>query len=631
MVTAGEQAHTDHAQPFRSLVLGALGVAYGDIGTSPLYALRECFSGEDGLILGRGTILGILSLIVWALILIVTLKYILIVLRADNRGEGGVLALMTVAARRLQEAGKTRHYAILLGLLGAALFYGDGIITPAISVLGAVEGLTVTLPALHYLVVPLSIGILVGLFVVQRRGTALVGALFGPVMLIWFTVLALLGIYQLVQTPEVLEAINPIHAVALFADHGFFAFMALGGVVLAVTGAEALYADMGHFGRRPIQTAWLALVLPALLLNYLGQGALLLRSPQSLESPFYLMAPEWALFPLLLLATAATVIASQAVISGVFSITRQAIQLGYLPRLDIRHTSEQARGQIYVPAANWALMVAVLAAVLIFESSSALAGAYGIAATGEMILTTILGTIALATARVVAPVLLAAGVTLFMIIDLGLFGATSMKIANGGWLPLGVAVLTFSCFSIWKKGRTILAQQISESALPVRLFTQRLIEKPITRVSGTAVFMTSNPEATPQALLHNLKHNQVLHERVVLMNIQLTDYPHIGPDERALVENLGNNFYRIVARYGFMERPDVPDLLSRCDLLGLPFRMMETSFFLSRETLVPSQKTLLNPVQERIFIGMSHINLSATAFFNIPPGRVVELGTQIEI
>ncbi len=613
-----------------ALVVGAIGVVYGDIGTSPLYTLREAF-GLGGLPLDVATVLGVLSLVFWALLIVVTLKYVALIMRADNQGQGGVLALATLALRGLRAGGRRQRVAIVLAMIGAALFYGDGIITPAISVLSAVEGLQVATPAFEPYVRPLAIAILIGLFLVQSRGTGGVGQLFGPVMCVWFATLAALGAWQIVAHPGVLRALNPAHAVTLFAHHGWQAFVALGAVVLAVTGAEALYADMGHFGRWPIRFGWFSLVMPALLLNYFGQGALLIREPGAVVNPFYLLAPDWALYPMVVLATWATVIASQAVISGAFSLTRQAIQLGYFPRLEIRHTSEQEIGQVYLPRVNWALMVAVVAVVIGFGSSSGLAAAYGIAVVGAMTIDGILACIVAITLWRWHPI--AAGLVFasFLAVDVTFLGANTLKIPAGGWFPIALGAAIFALMSTWRRGREALFQRLYRDAPSLQSFLASLARRPPVRVSGTAVFLTGNPDAVPRALLHNLKHNKVLHERVVILNVRTEEVPQVADAERVQVEHLPANFHRVLLRYGFLEHPSVTIALMQCQL-GVPEpSYMDTSYFLSRESLIPSDHPDLQPWREHIFMQMTNTALDATRYFRLPPDRVVEIGSQIEI
>ncbi len=614
------------------LTLGALGVVYGDIGTSPLYTLRECFGGEHGLELNPANIMGIMSLVFWALIIVVTLKYVLFVMRADNKGEGGILALLALATTSRPDASGNMSWLVAMGLFGAALFYGDGMITPAVSVLSAVEGLEIAEPSLEAVVVPLTIGILIALFAIQSRGTTRVGALFGPIMIVWFLTLAVSGLAQVVQHPEIIKALSPLYGVAFLMDHGTLAFLVLGSVVLAVTGGEALYADMGHFGRFPIQLAWIGIVLPSLMLNYLGQSALLLADPDALRNPFFLLVPDWALYPLILLATAATVIASQAVISGVFSLTRQAVQLGLCPRLDIRHTSNEEEGQIYIPRANWGLLIGIIGLVAMFQSSSRLAAAYGIAVTGTMVVTTIL-------ALVVAhrrwnwslPVCLVLGV-LFLTADVAFFAANIIKIPHGGWLPLAIGAVTLGLMSTWRRGRAVLSRRLAEESLPLDAFIRRQAKSSdIHRVKGTAVFMTSSSNTVPIALLHNLKHNQVLHERVVFVTVLVDDVPRVPAKDRVLVEGLAEGFYRITVRYGFSQEPNIPKALRLCKAFGLEFDVMATSFFLGRETLIPQMNSQMALWREKLFVVMARTSVSATDFFKLPPNRVVELGTQVQL
>ncbi|KZE33278.1 KUP system potassium uptake protein [Crenobacter luteus] len=611
------------------LTLAALGVVYGDIGTSPLYTLKECFGGHLGIDPTEENVLGILSLVLWALILVVSVKYIAFVLRADNKGEGGILTLMALARRHVPA--RVGWPLLLLGLMGGGFFYGEVVITPAISVLSAVEGLEVVTPAFKPYVLPLAIVVLTALFLIQRHGTASVGRLFGPVMMVWFASLAALGVHGILQNPGVLAALNPYWGVHFMAEHATLGFLALGSVVLAITGAEALYADMGHFGRRPIRLAWFFYVLPALTLNYFGQGALMLADPEAVKSPFFHLAPDWALLPLVVLATLATVIASQAVISGVFSLTRQAVQLGLLPRMSILHTSDMEIGQIYIPMVNWALLASVIVVIAGFQSSSALAGAYGIAVTGTMVITAILSaTVALRNwnwpAYVVAPVL--AG---FLAIDLPFFSANVLKIWHGGWLPVVIGILMFALMTTWRRGRELLLERINEQAIPLEGFVESLEAYPPTRVEGTSVFLTSTTKGVPHALLHNLKHNRVLHERVVLMTMRTIDEPYVPEAERVKVTRMSPSFWRVEAFYGFKETPDVHDVITDCATQGLEFELMETSFFLSRETLISTTRPGMARWREKLFVWMSKNALRATDFFQIPTNRVVELGAQIEL
>lgn len=614
------------------LSLAALGIVFGDIGTSPLYALRVCFGPDYAVETTPQNVLGALSLIFWALVLIISVKYLVFILRADNNGEGGILALMALARPALAGSARRRGMVLVtLGLFGAALLYGDGIITPAISVLSAVEGLEVT--RLHFtpFVIPITVALLVGLFLLQRRGTTGVGVLFGPVMLIWFITLALLGIRGVWLEPSVLAAVNPYHALRFFVDNRVHGFLMLGAVFLAVTGGEALYADMGHFGRGPIRFTWFSLVLPSLLLNYFGQGALLILDPSAERNPFFLLAPKWATLPLVFLATAATIIASQAVISGSFSLTRQAVQLGFSPRLLIRHTSSEEIGQIYVPAVNWVLMLATIALVLGFRSSANLAAAYGVAVTTTMVITTLLFYVVAHEQWgwrqwIAGPA--AAG---FLVVDLSFFGANIIKVEHGGWFPLLVAALVYTIMATWKRGRSILARRLLDESLPMELFLEDLKRRPPLRVPGTAVFMTGSPEGVPPALLHNLKHNQVLHERVALVTVVTQEIPHVAPKQRLTVADLGCGIYRLVARYGFMETPNIPKLLAAAQARGLQFEIMKTTFFLGRETLVPTGRPGMAVWREHLFAFMSRNAQRATTYFDIPVNRVVEMGAQIEL
>ncbi|HYG88704.1 MAG TPA: potassium transporter Kup [Azospirillum sp.] len=615
-----------------ALTLGALGVVFGDIGTSPLYTLRECFSPEHGLALTPANIMGIMSLVFWALVITVSVKYVLFVMRADNKGEGGILSLLALATNSRPDATGRLSKLMALGLFGAALFYGDGMITPAMSVLSAVEGLEVAQPALEEVVVPVTVTILIALFAIQSHGTARVGALFGPVMLTWFSTLGLLGLVEVVQEPQILAALNPAHALGFFQTNGWVGFLVLGAVVLAVTGGEALYADMGHFGRLPIRTAWFYIVLPSLLLNYLGQCALLLSDPEAVRSPFYLLVPEWGLYPMIALATLATVIASQAVISGVFSLTRQAVQLGLCPRLDIRHTSSEEEGQIYIPRANWGLLLGTIGLVVWFQSSSNLAAAYGIAVTGDMVITSILAlVVAHRRWRWSVPVCLAAG-AVFLSVELSFFAANIIKIPHGGWVPLVIAAVTLGLMSTWRRGRAVLARRLAEESLPLEQFIKRAAKSgDIHRVKGTAVFMTSSNDTVPIALLHNLKHNQVMHERVVFVTVLVEDVPRVPAKDRVVVEGLAEGFYRLTVRYGFSQEPNIPKALRLCKALGLEFDLMATSFFLGRETLIPRINPQMAQWREKLFVVMSRTAVSATDFFKIPPNRVVELGTQVQL
>jgi KUP system potassium uptake protein len=613
------------------LIVGAMGVVYGDIGTSPLYALRTAFTGQFGLSVSHENVLGILSAFVWALLIVVTLKYITLIMRADNHGEGGILALTALVSRGIENRATMRWWLVGLGIFGAAMFYGDGMITPAVTVLGAVEGLGVIAPALHPFIVPVSIVILVLLFAVQRGGTAKLGAVFGPVMLLWFLTLGVRGAFEIMRGPAVLVALDPMYAVRFVIDNTAVAFVAFGAVVLAVTGVEALYADMGHFGKSPIRRAWLFFVMPALLLNYFGQGALILEDPAAIQNPFYLLAPEWARVPLLLLATAAAIIASQAVVSGAFSLTRAAIQMGYCPRLTILHTSERAIGQIYIPFINWMLLAAIIGLVVGFRNSDNLAGAYGIAVTMAMLIDSIL--IFVVMRRLWNwPVWVAVAIaTPLLLIDLTFLASNSLKIPDGGWFPLLIGGVVFTLLTTWKRGRSLLMHRLAEDAMPLELFIQSIEASPPTRVPGTAVFLTSTQNRVPHALLHNLKHNKVLHERVVFLTIVTEDIPYVPTEERYEIEALGCNFFRMISNYGFKDDPDVPELLEDCGRRGFPFDMMETSFFVSRETLIATVTPGMALWREKLFVSMSKNATKASEFFQVPTNRVVELGTQVEL
>ena len=631
MSTAATHAGTDgRASRFSLLVVGAIGVVFGDIGTSPLYALKEVFGSQHPMPLTEANILGALSLMFWALAVIVTLKYVTLILRADNRGEGGILALLALVVRLTRRQRRLNYVLGLLGVFGATLFYGDAVITPAISVLSAVEGLQVIAPRLHSYVVPVALTVLIALFLVQAYGTGKVGTFFGPVTLLWFVTLALLGVASIVATPEVLVAVQPVYAYHFFADHPLISFIALGAVVLTVTGTEALYADMGHFGRGPIRFAWLLVVWPALLVNYFGQGALLLRDPRAVENPFFLLAPDWFLVPLVVLATAATVIASQAVISGAFSLTRQAIQLGLLPRMQIRHTSARKEGQIYLPLVNWLLLAGVVFLVLEFRSSSGLAAAYGMAVTGAMIVDTLLVGAVMVLAWHWPRPLAAAVVGTLLAIDFTFFAANTLKFLSGGWLPLAIALALFTVLTTWRHGRQLMIARKKEDAIGRDDFINLMADE-IPRVPGTAVFMTGDREIVPSALLHNLKHNKVLHERVVFLTVKVEDVPYVPEPERVEVKDLGKNFFRVVTRYGFMQQPDIPAALELAAQAGLPFEMLETTFVLGRETVIPTERPGMAIWREHIFAWMMRNAASATDFFRIPANRVVELGSQIEI
>jgi KUP system potassium uptake protein len=624
-----EQTHAG-AERFPALALAAIGTVYGDIGTSPLYTIREAFGETGRLPLTESNVLGVLSLVFWALILVVTIKYIAVVLRADNQGEGGIMALSALAQEAFASTrGKTT--VAILAMIGTGLFFGDGVITPAISVLGAVEGLEVVAPTLRHLVVPIALALLIALFLPQRRGTGVVGRWFGPIMLVWFGCIAILGLCGIARNPVVLAALNPAHAAQVFFEHRWGAFFALAAIVLAITGVEAIYADLGHFGRKPIRAAWLFPVLPALVLNYFGQGALLLQDPRAIANPFYLLAPSWAWYPLLFVATLATIIASQAVISGAFSMARQAINLGYLPRLQIRHTSEQEIGQVYVPAMNWLLACVVALVVLGFGSSSALAGAYGIAVTGTLMITSVLA-YKVARRRWNWPRRIAIPIFgTFLLIDAAFFASNVPKIPHGGWFPLGLGGLAVLIMATWRKGRRVLAARRSQAASSLHDFVTWIEGSSVTRVPGSAVFLTADPDTVPSSLLHNLKHNKVLHERVIILTVRTEDIPRVSMDRRMSTEAIGSGFYSLILRYGFFETPDLPRALSTCRGCGAPFDIMQTSFFLSREKLLPRPGRDLNAIEERVFVALNHSALDATEFFCIPPNRVIEVGTQMEL
>ena len=628
--TNGAQAEASPHASFWALTLGSIGVVYGDIGTSPLYALRESVRAAVGpnAVVTEAAILGILSLIIWALILIVTVKYVIILLRADNNGEGGTLALMALANRTL---GGKSALIVVLGMISAALFYGDAMITPALSVLSAVEGLEVVAPALARYVVPLSVVILFALFMVQSHGTARVASFFGPITLVWFIALAAAGLYHVALNPSVLAAFNPLHGVSFLLSHGYIGLLTLGAVFLVVTGAEALYADLGHFGRGPIRAAWLTVCLPALTLNYLGQGALLLADPAAIENPFFLLYPEWALVPMVGLATAATVIASQAVITGAYSMTRQAIQLGLLPRLEIRHTSEAQFGQIYIPRVNLLLLLGVLMLVVQFRSSGALASAYGIAVTGTMVVTAILALIVVwkywkwplwAAAALMVP---------FLLIDLTFLGANLLKVLQGGWVPLLIGAMIMVVMITWRKGSRILAGKTRRLETPIDSLIEALEAKQPTKVAGTAVFLTADPESAPTALLHSLKHYKVLHEHNVVLTMITESTPRVATEDRVSIEPLGRLFTRLIVRYGFMETPNIPKALAIARKFGLSFDIMSTSFFLSRRAVRPDPRSGMPRWQDRLFIILARNADDASSYFQLPTDRVVEIGTQVTV
>ncbi len=618
-------------QGLAALTLAAIGVVYGDIGTSPLYTMKEIFAPATGVPLDAVHLIGAVSVIFWALMLVVTLKYVVLILRADNHGEGGGLALTALAAQAVRDQPRLRHGLLLLGVFGATLFYGDSVITPAISVLGAVEGLQLVTPALEAWVVPLAVLILIGLFLVQRLGTAVVGRWFGPVIVLWFVTLGIVGAVHVVQTPAILAALNPMHAWDFLSDRGWRVFAALGAIVLALTGAEALYADMGHFGRRPIQLAWTGLVLPSLALNYLGQGALLMADPSALENPFYRLFPDAWVLPAVLLATAAAIIASQAVISGAYSMTQQAVQLGFLPRMRVRHTSAREAGQIYMPAVNWVLLAGVVAAVLHFGSSSALAAAYGIAVTLTMLITTSLTWFVVRRAwRIPAPVAIAA-TAFFLVLDLLLVAGCAVKFLDGGWFPLVLGLLLFIAMSTWSRGRSQLLASIRRDGLDLRAFVDGLDTTGICRADRTAVYPVADPATVPQALLHNLKHNQVLHRTNVILTVSFQPVPWVPMSGRIEVTPLGHGFWRVTLNYGFMNSPDVPQALQLAQSHGLNVPVFETSYFLSRETVVPTPGQGMAAWRESLFAAMSRHASDVSAFFRLPDNAVVELGTRVQI
>jgi KUP system potassium uptake protein len=629
-VADDSQTHSRGASA-AGMLMAATGVVYGDIGTSPLYTLKEVFMGGYGLEVSHDGVIGILSMIFWSLIWVVSLKYMMFVLRADNQGEGGVMALTALARRAAAPFPRLSTALVMFGLFGAALFYGDSMITPAISVLSAVEGLEIAFDGLERWVVPLAVILLIALFVIQKHGTARIGVFFGPIMVTWFVVLGALGIYGIARQPEVLKALNPYWCVHFFISHPGIGVAILGAVVLALTGAEALYADMGHFGRKPIARAWFMLVLPGLVLNYFGQGALLLGDPLAARNPFYLLAPSWALLPLVGLSTAATIIASQAVISGAFSLTHQAIQFGYVPRMQVQHTSSHEQGQIYIGAVNWALMVAVVLLVIGFESSGALASAYGVAVTGTMLITTVLVSAVMLllwrTPRWLAvPLLLG-----FLLVDSLFFAANVPKIFQGGAFPVIAGIALFILMTTWKRGREVLMERLDETALPLPMFISSIRAQPPHRVQGTAIFLTARPDAVPHALLHNLLHNQVLHEQVVLLTVVIEDEPRVAPERRFVVDAYGENFFRVVLHFGFMEEPDVPAALHLCHLSDLDFSPMRTTWFLSRETVIPAKRMKMARWRENLFAFLLKNANGTLRFFRLPPNRVIELGTQIEI
>lgn len=617
-----------------ALTLAALGVVYGDIGTSPLYAVKETFNPSHGIPLTLETIFGGISVIFWSLMVVVSLKYVTLIMRAHNKGEGGIMALLALASSSVKKNPRWHTPIIMLGLIGAALFFGDAVLTPAISVLSAVEGLEVGINALKPYVLPISIGALIGLFVFQRHGTDTIGKFFGPIVVLWFISLAMVGVHGIIQQPTILYAINPLHGLRFVTQHGFASFLVLGAVLLAFTGAEALYADMGHFGKGPIRNAWFGFVFPALVLNYFGQGALLIGNPAAVTNPFYLAYPAWALFPMVGLATAATVIASQATISGTYSLTKQAIQLGYLPRMNVIQTSAKEIGQIYIPVINWILLLVILVAVLGFGSSSALASAYGVAVTGTMLVTTLLTFVVIRYHWGYNLTLCITATGAFVAVDFAFFSSSLLKVTQGGWFPLLLGLAMLMVMLTWYRGREVLYQKLSTTGIPLRAFLESLLQHPPQRVPGTSIFLTATPNTVPHALLHNLKHNRVLHERVVFLTVMVKEVPWISFSERVEIESLGNDCWQVILNFGFKNRPDVSQSLAElCPPLGLDIDMMQTSFFLSREIVIPvtHKDSGMAMWRERLFATMAKNAGSVVEYFNIPTNRVIELGTQVEI
>ncbi len=615
-----------------TLVLAAIGVVFGDIGTSPLYALKECFSPEHGIPFTQDAVFGIISMMFWAILLVVTFKYVLFVMRADNKGEGGVLSLMALALRSLQNGSKSYLTIMMLGMFGACMLYGESVITPAISVLSAVEGLEIATPEMKRFVIPITLTILIALFVIQKHGTAAVGKLFGPITLVWFVSLAALGLFNIVKAPQIFAAINPIYAFNFVTEHTLMAYIVMGSVVLVVTGVEALYLDMGHFGKKPVRYAWLFVVLPSLLLNYFGQGALLLSTPEAIKNPFYLMVPEWALWPMVALATAATVIASQAVISGAYSLANQAILLGFLPRMGIRHTSDDEQGQIYIPVVNWSLLVMVIFTVIEFRESGNLAAAYGISVTTTMLITTILLSIVMRREWHLNPIFIVCLIIGFLILDISFWTANLIKIKDGGWYPLMLGLFCFLCLMTWYKGRKLLRERVINDSIPLKPFVEGLLAHPPHRVEGTGIFLTAHIDYVPVAMLHNLKHNRVLHERVFFLKLSTWDVPYVSDSERITLKDLGGQIYLVRSVHGFKETPDINKVLALIESQHhIKFDLMETSFFLARDTVVPSKLPGMALWRERLFAWMFQNAAKPSDFFQIPTNRVVELGAKIEI
>ncbi|MDR5755029.1 MULTISPECIES: potassium transporter Kup [unclassified Caballeronia] len=614
-----------------ALTLGAIGIVYGDIGTSPLYTMKEVFAKHHAIAPDYENVLGVVSLILWGLLIVISLKYVTLVLRADNRGEGGIMAMTALALSSVTKRSRWYYPVMLLGMVGAGLFFGDGVITPAISVLSAIEGLEEATPALRPYVIPLTLAVLVALYVAQRRGTGGIGKCFGPIVLVWFITLAVLGIINISRNPIVLAAFNPLHAVDFLIRNGWLAFVALGAVVLALTGAEALYADMGHFGKRSVRLAWFSIVFPALALNYLGQGALLLSNPAAVSNPFFQQLGSWSVYPLVVLSTMATVIASQATISGAFSVTQQAISLGFLPRMRIRQTSEIEKGQIYIPLINWLQLAAVVLAVIGFGSSSNLASAYGIAATATMLTTTLL-TFFVVRFGWKYPVLLSVAATgAFLTIDVALFSSTSLKIVSGGWFTLSISAFMVTVMMTWRTGRELVFQSLQRQLIPIKDFLQSLFIDPPLRVAGTAIFFRAEGDGVPHALLHNLLHNKVLHERTIFLTVYGTDIPRVPDEQRVKVTQLGHNCYQLNVHYGFSDERDIPRALERCDFVGLKIDPMQTSFFIARQTVLATPKAGMALWREALYAAMSRNARDAADYFKIPPNRVIELGAQVEI
>ena len=625
--------HIQHKSSHAALTIAALGVVFGDIGTSPLYALKETFNPVHGIALNEASVLGGLSTVFWALMFVVTLKYVMLVMRADNHGEGGTMALLAKVFAATKDHPNWKPYLLALGVLGASLFYGDSVLTPAMSVLGALEGLEVVTSDFKPYVVPIAVGVLIGLFALQRGGSSKVGAIFGPITIVWFITLLVSGISGIAQNPSVLGAINPLYAFHFLTDHGWASFLVLGAVVLVVTGAEALYADMGHFGKSPIRTAWFILVFPSLIANYFGQGAIILQDPSTIANPFYHMFPDWALYPVIVLATCAAVIASQATIAGTYSLTKQAVQLGFLPRLKVVQTSATEIGQIYLPGVTLLMLLVVILIVVTFKSTTALASAYGLAVTGDMLVTTTLTFFVIFYGWKLPLALCIAATSMFLVVDLALFSASIIKVFDGGWLPVVISLIVFTIMTTWRKGRDILFTRLRSSSVPLDVLLPSLFIAPPIRVPGTAIFLTATPEATPHALLHNLNHNKVLHERVVFLTVDVCNMPWIDMKDACEIEDMGNNCYRVIIHFGFMNQPNIVQALKACEPKGLTFNIMETSFFLSREKIVPVA-TIASGMpmwREHLFAAMARNAGTAVDHFNIPTNRVIELGTQVEI